>query len=77
MIQPGVCSEKTTGTTHLNACTVQSVLEVCGNADNQVRGECSRSTGYCLQYRIPGCCSGRVPYAGETLVRLVDVKGSV
>ena len=39
MIQPGVCSEKTTEVTHLNACTIQSVLEVCGNADNEVRRE--------------------------------------
>jgi nickel-dependent lactate racemase len=39
MIQPGVCSEKTTEVTHLKACTIQSVLEVCGNADNEVRRE--------------------------------------
>jgi nickel-dependent lactate racemase len=39
MIQPGVCSEKTTEITHLKACTIQPVLEVCGNADNEVRKE--------------------------------------
>ncbi len=39
MIQPAVCSEKTTEVTHLKACTIQNVLEVCGNADNKVRHE--------------------------------------
>lgn len=42
MIQSGVCSERITEVTHLNACTMQSVLEVCGsadNADNAIRRE--------------------------------------
>lgn len=39
MIQPGVCSEKTTEITHLKACTIQNVLDVCGNAENDVRHE--------------------------------------
>lgn len=39
MIQPGVCSEKTTEVTHLMACTMQNVLETCGTADNLCRRE--------------------------------------
>jgi len=39
MIQPGVCSERTTEVTHLMACMLQPVLEVCGNADNETRRE--------------------------------------
>ena len=45
MIQPGVCSERTTEITHLMACTLQPVLEVCGNADNQTRAEMEKTAG--------------------------------
>jgi len=45
MIQPGVCSEKTTEVTHLMACILQPVLEVCGNADNKTRKEMETIAG--------------------------------
>jgi nickel-dependent lactate racemase len=45
MIQPGVCSERTTEVTHLMACTLQPVLEVCGNADNETRREMEKIAG--------------------------------
>ena len=45
MIQPGVCSERTTEVTHLMACTLQPVLEVCGNADNETRKEMEQIAG--------------------------------
>jgi len=45
MIQPGVCSERTTEVTHLLACTRQNVLEVCGVADNLCRREIETIAG--------------------------------
>ncbi len=45
MIQPGVCSERTTEVTHLIACTKQKVQDVCGNAENQVRLEMEEIAG--------------------------------
>jgi len=45
MIQPGVCSERTTQATHLMACTLQRVLDVCGNADNLCRREMEAIAG--------------------------------
>jgi nickel-dependent lactate racemase len=45
MIQPGVCSERTTEATHLMACTQQRVLDVCGNADNLCRREMESIAG--------------------------------
>lgn len=45
MIQPGVCSEKTTEVTHLLACTIQNVLEACGTTDNPCRKEMEEITG--------------------------------
>jgi nickel-dependent lactate racemase len=45
MIQPAVCSERTTGVTHLMAATKQNVFEVCGNADNLVRREMETIAG--------------------------------
>lgn len=45
MIQPGVCSEKTTEVTHLMACTMQNVLEVCGEVDNKTRREMEEIAG--------------------------------
>lgn len=45
MIQPAVCSERTTAVTHLMAATQQNVLEVCGNADNRVRREMEKIAG--------------------------------
>lgn len=44
MIQPGVCSEKTTEVTHLLACTIQNVLEACGTTDNLCRREMEEIT---------------------------------
>ncbi len=44
MIQPGVCSEKTTEVTHLLACTIQNVLEACGTTDNLCRKEMEEIT---------------------------------
>lgn len=45
MIQPGVCSEKTTEVTHLMACTLQNVLEACGTTDNLCRREMEQIAG--------------------------------
>lgn len=45
MIQPGVCSEKTTEVTHLMACTIQNVLEACGTVDNPCRQEIEKIAG--------------------------------
>lgn len=44
MIQPGVCSERTTEITHLMACTLQNVLESCGTTDNLCRREMEEIT---------------------------------
>lgn len=45
MIQPGVCSEATTEVTHLMACTMQPVLDVCGTVDNLCRQEMEKIAG--------------------------------
>lgn len=45
MIQPGVCSERTTEVTHLMACTIQNVLEACGTTDNPCRREMEQIAG--------------------------------
>ena len=45
MIQPGVCSERTTEVTHLMACTIQNVLEACGTVDNPCRQEMEKIAG--------------------------------
>lgn len=45
MIQPGVCSERTTEVTHLLACTIQNVLEACGTTDNLCRKEMEEIAG--------------------------------
>ncbi|MDL2232561.1 nickel-dependent lactate racemase [Ruminococcaceae bacterium OttesenSCG-928-L11] len=45
MIQPGVCSERTTEVTHLMACTIQNVLEACGTTDNACRREMEQIAG--------------------------------
>lgn len=45
MIQPGVCSERTTEVTHLMACTIQNVLEACGTTDNLCRKEMEQIAG--------------------------------
>lgn len=45
MIQPGVCSERTTEITHLVACTKQKVLETCGTVDNLCRREMEEIAG--------------------------------
>ena len=45
MIQPGVCSERTTEVTHLLACTIQNVLEACGTTDNLCRQEMEAIAG--------------------------------
>ena len=45
MIQPGVCSEKTTEVTHLMSCMLQNVMDVCGTTDNVARREMEKIAG--------------------------------
>jgi len=45
MIQPGVCSEKTTEVTHLMSCMLQDVMDVCGTTDNVARNEMVKIAG--------------------------------
>ncbi|NJD01442.1 MAG: DUF2088 domain-containing protein, partial [Ruminiclostridium sp.] len=45
MIQPGVCSERTTQVTHLMGCMLQNVMDVCGTTDNMARREMEKIAG--------------------------------